>query len=207
MTLYLLQGLTLGFTASVTPGPFLAFMLSQTLANGWRRTIWLALAPFITDGPIIILALLVLSQTPLWFVRLLQIAGGLLLIYLAKGAWDVYRKSTQPVPTPQEGQAVVAKAGFAKAIAMNAVSPGPYLFWGTVGGPLLIESWHKSAGHAGAFVLGFYLTLIGGIIGYVILFAAASSIDPRITRALNFVSALALLLFGLYRLYQGIFNV
>lgn len=207
MTLYLLQGLTLGFTASVSPGPFLAFMLSETLANGWRRSLWLALAPFITDGPIIILALLVLTQTPLWFVRILEVAGGLLLLYLAKGAWDVYRKSLQPKLEVDPKNLPASRAGFAKAIAMNAVSPGPYLFWGTVGGPLLIESWQKSAGHAGAFVFGFYLTLIGGIMGYVLLFAAASRIDPRITRALNLVSALALFLFGLYRIYQGLFNV
>jgi len=207
MTLYLLQGLTLGFTASVSPGPFLAFMLSQTLANGWRRTLWLSLAPFITDGPIIALCLLVLTQTPLWFVRVLQIVGGLLLIYLAKGAWEVYRKSTQPAPAEVTPSQPATKAGFAKAIAMNAISPGPYLFWGTVGGPLLIEGWHKSVGHASAFVVGFYLTLIGGIVGYVLLFALASRIDPRLTRALNAISAVALLLFGLYRIYQGIFNM
>lgn len=205
MLFYLLQGLTLGFTASVSPGPFLAFMLSQTLANGWRRTLWLALAPFVTDGPIIALCLLVLTQMPDWFVRVLEVAGGLLLIYLAKGAWDVYRKSLQPTPTVETTPS--DKAGFTKAIAMNAVSPGPYLFWGTVGGPLLIESWHKSVGQAASFVVGFYLTLIGGIVGYVILFAVASRIDPRITRALNFISALMLLLFGLYRIYQGVVGV
>ncbi len=207
MTVYLLQGLTLGFSASVSPGPFLAFLLSQSLSKGWRRTLWLALAPFITDGPIIVLALLVLTQTPSWFVRALDIAGGLLLIYLAKGAWDVFRKPAQPTPATTDPQAPADRGSFAKAIAMNASSPGPYLFWGTVGGPLLIESWHKSAGHAASFVVGFYITLIGGLIGYILLFAAASRIDPRLTRALNFISALALLLFGLYRLWQGLVGV
>jgi threonine/homoserine/homoserine lactone efflux protein len=205
MLLYLFQGLTFGFSASVSPGPFLAFLLSQTLSTGWRRSIWLALAPVVTDGPIIALALLVLSQTPIWFVRLLSIIGGFLLLYIAKGSFDVFLKSTQPNPG-ETVSASSARGSFLKAVAMNACNPNPYLFWATIGGPILIQSWGQSAGHAALFLAGIYLTLIGGMVGYILLFATASRIDPRLTRALNLLSAIALFLFGLYRLWQGIFG-
>lgn len=203
MIAYLLQGLTLGFTNSVSPGPFLAYLLSQTLAKGWRHALPLTLAPFVTDGPIIALALLVLSQTPAWFLRVLEIGGGGLLIFLAWGAWQVFRRPAPEAAAPSEAGRESGR-DFLKAVGMNATSPGPYLFWSTVGAPTLIAGWAQSPGLAIAFAAGFYLTLIGGLVGYILLFATASRIDPRLTRALNLLSALALLGFGLYRIWQGL---
>jgi threonine/homoserine/homoserine lactone efflux protein len=202
MMVYLVQGLTLGFSAAVSPGPFQAFLLSQTLKSGWQRSLMLALAPLVTDGPIIALVLLVLTQIPDRFVSLLQVAGGLLLLYLAKGAFDVFRKSREVRP----GVAAPSESSFLKALAMNGLNPNPYIFWSTVGGPTLIRGWAESPGHNIGFLLGFYLTLIGGLAGYIVLFATASRIDPRLTRLLNGVSALALLIFGLYQIWRGAFG-
>jgi threonine/homoserine/homoserine lactone efflux protein len=66
MLIYLIQGVTFGFAAVVQPGPFQTYLMSQALNHGWRRTLPAALAPLISDGPIILLTLLVLSQTSLW---------------------------------------------------------------------------------------------------------------------------------------------
>jgi len=198
MIVYLLQGLTLGLSAAVSPGPFLAFLLSQTLANGWRRALPITLAPLVSDGPIIALVLLVLTQTPDWFLRALQVIGGLLLIYLAKGAFDVFRKATEVKAESASGE-----GGFFKGVAMNGLNPNPYIFWSTVGGPTLINGWEISPLADVSFLIGMYVALIGGFALYIGLFAAASRVDPRLTRALNLLSAIALCLFGLYRLWQG----
>jgi threonine/homoserine/homoserine lactone efflux protein len=197
---YLAQGLSFGFSAAVAPGPFLAFLLSQTLIGGWRRALPLTFAPFVTDGPIIALALVVLTQAPNWFVRALNVVGGLLLLYLAKGAFDVYRnwQGTAAPPSEPTGNS------FFKAVAMNAVSPGPYIFWSTVGAPTLVQGWAESPANAIGFLVAFYVAIIAGMWAYVILFATASRIDARITRTLNLLSAIMLLGFGLYRIWQGI---
>jgi threonine/homoserine/homoserine lactone efflux protein len=71
MWAYLLQGIGYGFAAAVQPGPFQTYLISQTLSNGWRQTLPAALAPLISDGPIIILTLVVLSHVPGWFQRFL----------------------------------------------------------------------------------------------------------------------------------------
>jgi len=199
----LVQGLSLGFANAAQPGPFLAFLLSHTLRVGWRRTLLLTLAPLATDGPIIALVLLILVRTPDWFIRALSVVGGLLLIYFAKGAFDAFRKSASTSPANADS----ANGSFARAFAMNATSPGPYIFWTTIGGPTLIQGWAGSPAATLAFVAAFYLTLIGGLVGYVLLFAAASRIDPRLTRALNLISAVALFLFGVYRIWQGVLGV
>ena len=64
MLAYLLQGLGYGFAAAVQPGPFQTYVMSQALERGWRRALPAALAPLISDGPIIALTLLVLTRLP-----------------------------------------------------------------------------------------------------------------------------------------------
>ena len=59
MNIYLLQGLALGFAAMAQPGPFMAYLVTQTITHGFRKTWIIAFAPLISDGPIIALALLV----------------------------------------------------------------------------------------------------------------------------------------------------
>ena len=46
-----------------------------------------------------------------------------------------------------------------RAVLVNVLSPHPWIFWATVGGPLLVEA--GSAAAAAAFVAGFYVTLVG----------------------------------------------
>jgi threonine/homoserine/homoserine lactone efflux protein len=86
MWFYIVQGIVYGFAAAVQPGPFQTYLISQTLTKGWQKTLPAALAPLVSDGPIIALCLLVLSQVPLWLERLLNIIGGLFILYLAYGA-------------------------------------------------------------------------------------------------------------------------
>lgn len=197
MLLYFLQGLTLGFSAGVQPGPFLAYLLNQTLALGPRRALPFTLAPLGSDGPIIAIILLVLTQMPAGFLRVLQVVGGLFLLYLAYGAYQTAQANTAIAPR-------ATQTGFINAVLMNTISPGPWIFWSTVGGLRLIEAWRLSTGQALSFVLGFYITLIGTLMGFVLVFATAHRLDPRLTRGLNYVAALVLLGFGLYQLWRGI---
>lgn len=83
MWIYLLQGITFGFAAAAQPGVFQTYLISQTLNNGWRRTVPLTFAPLISDIPIIFLMLVILSQMPIWLERSIRLAGGIFLLYLA----------------------------------------------------------------------------------------------------------------------------
>ncbi len=201
MSLFFLQGATLGLSAMVTPGPFQAFLLSQTMKNGWRRTLPAALAPLISDGPIVLLVLLVLTQTSNWFLSLLQLLGGLFILYLA---WDAFKTARKVSDTLELSGSSAAHQDFFKAALMNALSPGPYLFWGLIAGPIVIEGWRQSPALGLSFVLGFYLTLIGGFASFVILFGTASRFGPRASKILGFVAAAALFGFGWYQLWRGV---
>lgn len=198
--LYFLQGLTLGFSAAVSPGPFWAYLLSQTLKLGARRSLPLALVPLLSDGPIVAAVLIALSQLPAAFLRALQIAGGGFLLYLAWGAWRAARQAA-------EVRAAVLSAprlNLIQGVLMNLLNPNPWIFWAVIGGPLVLEAWALSAGGALSFFAGFYLTLITGTAGFILLFAAAHRLDPRLVRGLNLAAAAALLIFGLIQIGRGL---
>ncbi|MBN1992227.1 MAG: LysE family transporter [Anaerolineae bacterium] len=200
MFFYYLRGAALGLSAMATPGPFQAFLLSQTLKNGWRRTLPAALAPLLSDGPIIALVLLVLTQTPSWLLNVLQILGGLFILYLARGAFLAAKAAGLALPVVEEA----ARQNFLKAVLMNTLSPGPYLFWGIIAGPIVIAGWRQSPALGLGFGLGFYTTLIGGFATFIILFGTASRFGPKVSQILSGIAATALLGFGLYQLWQGI---
>lgn len=75
--------MSLGFAATVQPGPFLTYVISQTLKCGWQRTLPMAFAPMISDGPVAALILIFLVNLPTWMEPALRMTGGLFLLYLA----------------------------------------------------------------------------------------------------------------------------
>ena len=200
MFLYLLQGLGYGGAAAAQPGPFQAYLLSQTLKNGLRSTLVAALAPLMSDGPIVLLVLLVLTQMPDWFVAALRFGGGFFLLFLAYKAYRSAREmmvTAVNLPIPQKRQSI------REAALMNMLSPNAYIFWSTIAGPIFLEGWRQAPSHGLAFMLGFYGALIGGFMSFVVLFGILGQASPRLNRVLGFVSAVALFGFGLYQIWLG----
>ncbi len=204
MLSYLLRGLILGATAAAQPGPFQAFLLSLIARNGWRRALPAAFAPLLSDGPILLVVLLVLTRLPERFLSILQMAGGLFLLYLAWGAWRSFRRGLAADPA---AGGEVMRGGIVKAALMNALSPSPYIFWATIAGPILIAGWRESPALGLAFVLGFYVAIVGGLALFILGVGAAGRVEPRINRALGAISAVALFAFGLYQLTTGISQI
>ena len=200
MWIYLLQGIGYGFSAAALPGPFQTYLISQTLTRGWKHTLPAALAPLVSDGPIIALCLLVLSQVPLWLQRFLYLAGGLFILYLAYGAFKAWKNFDTQSPIPE----TTAQQSFLKAALTNALNPNPYIFWTLVTGPILLRGWRETPVFGLTFLLGFYATMVLSLAAIILVFGTARRFGPRVNRALLGVSAVALVGFGLYQLWLGI---
>lgn len=202
MWLYIVQGIGYGFAAAVQPGPLQTYLISQTLMKGWQKSLASALAPLISDGPIIALCLLVLSQVPAWLQRFLYVVGGLFILYLAYGAYKSWKRFDPQLPSPETsaGQTLL------KAALTNVLAPGPYIYWTLVTGPILIRGWRESPLLGVSFVMGFYITMILILCGIIILFSAARQLGPTVNRILLGISAVALFCFGLFQLWLGIKN-
>jgi threonine/homoserine/homoserine lactone efflux protein len=200
MLIFLLRGAGFGLAAAAQPGPFQAYIISQALEQGWRRTLPSAFAPLISDGPIILLMLVVLTRVPVRLVQLLHLASGVFILYLAWGAlrsWLQFNVATLTHGTTQ-------RQSVAKAAVMNALSPGPYIFWSLVTGPVLLAAWQESPGSGLAFLCGFYAAMIGCLALVIILFGTARRLGSTVTRALLGLSIIALTGFGLYQLRLGL---
>jgi threonine/homoserine/homoserine lactone efflux protein len=197
---YLVFGITFGLAAAAMPGPLMTYLVSQTLSAGWRRTMPAAFSPLLTDGPIAVLVLLVLSQVPSWMETALRFAGGLFLLYLAWGALRAWKRfSPQSVePSAQTGQRTLLKAA-----GVNFLNPGPYLGWSLVLGPMFLRGWREAPAFGAALLGSFYGTMLACNAGVIFLFAAARNLGPRVNRALLGLSALGLASFGIYQLVLG----
>jgi len=200
MWAYLFQGVGFGLAAAAQPGPFQTYLVSQTLLKGWQRTLPAAFAPLISDGPIILLCLFVLSQVPAWMQRFLYFAGGLFILYLAFGAYKAWRDFNPSLPVPEAG----TQQSVLKAALMNMLNPSPYIYWTLVTGPILLRGWRESPLHGIGFLAGFYVTIVLSLMAIILVFGTAQRFGPRVNRALLGVSAVALLCFGLYQLWLGV---
>ena len=195
---YILQGLTLGFAAGAQPGPFQTYLITQTLSNGWRKTIIAAFAPLISDGPIILLAIFVLKQMPESLQRGLYIAAGLFILYLAWSSFQQWRTFDENATEDSKDQSLW------KAATMNLISPGPYIFWSLVSGPIFLKGLSESAPRGIGFMISFYGTMILLNVVLIIILGLASQFGGRIRRWLLFFASLALSFFGVYQLWLGI---
>ncbi len=199
---YVIQGIVYGFAAATQPGPFQAYLILQTLKQGWRKTLPMVLAPLLSDGPILALVLLVLATVPGWLVQILEIAGGMFVIYLALQAWRSWR-SHDSIP---DGAATMPSSGRTvfQAALVNLLNPSPYLFWSLVTGPILLTGWRQAPVNGISMLAAFYLTMVAACAAVILLFGMTRRLGFGTTRIMQLLSTLALATFGLYHIGAGI---
>jgi threonine/homoserine/homoserine lactone efflux protein len=199
MTYYLIFGIGYAFACVVQPGPFQVFLFSQSITNGWRKTLPLVFAPLISDIPVIILVLVVLTNVPHEVLQILQCFGGIFLLYLAFNAYKAWRSFSQDVTRDVSPQQNVFRA-----VIINLLNPNPYLGWSMVMGPLLIKAWSEDPVYGIILLTGFYSSMIIYSMGMVVLFAAARNFGPKIGRISVGISVIAFAFFGFYQLWSGL---
>ena len=195
----IILSISFAFAAAVQPGPFQAYLIGQTLTNGFRRTIPAVFAPILSDIPIGTLVLLILTTVPPLFLLVLQIVGGSFLLYLAYGAYRSFRSYSQTAVSPSSS----VRQTFFKGVLVNLLNPNAYIGWGLVMGPLVAGAWRQSALTSVLVIAAFYVTMILLMMIILALFGRARSIGPRFTRVLVGVSAFALAGFGLFQIWTG----
>ncbi len=200
MLSYLIFGITYAFAAAVQPGPLLTYIISQTLKKGWRSTLPAAFAPVISDIPILILILFLLSKMPDSFIFILRIGGGLFLLYLGFRAFKSWQEfDADQTILNESGQQTLFNAVF-----VNLLNPAPYLGWSLILGPIFIEGWKLAPINGIAMIIGFYVTMILTLAGIIILFGFARKMGPKVSKILLGLSSIVLFAFGVYQVWLGI---
>ena len=169
MIYYMTIGIILGLSAGFAPGPLLTLVISETLQHDIKSGVKVALAPIITDLPIIILTLFILAKLSNFhnILGIISLTGGFVILFMGyesirtKGvALDL--KETKP-------------KSLTKGILVNALSPHPYLFWLSVGAPTITKALSQSIIAALAFICSFYALLVGSKIVLAILVGKSKS--------------------------------
>jgi threonine/homoserine/homoserine lactone efflux protein len=155
MFTFLSAGIVLGLSAGFSPGPLMTLVITQTLRHGVREGFKVAAAPLVTDLPIILAATFLLTRLANYrpLLGVISLIGGLFVLMLA---WESFR--TGSVDT---GVGDAAPQSLGKGIMVNLLSPYPYLFWLTVGAPMIVKGWTAGPLRSVAFVAGFMACLVG----------------------------------------------
>lgn len=166
MIYYLVNGAGLGLTAGLSPGPLMTLLLAESLRGGWPAGFRVSIAPLVTDSVLVSLALLVAAPLPPWGLAVISVVGGLILLWMGWGT--IRSRPAEPMAGGQPG--VAAANPLAKAIATNLLNPQAFLFWLTVGGPVLRTAYEKS-GLSGplSFMGAFFAIMIS--INFVLAFS------------------------------------
>jgi threonine/homoserine/homoserine lactone efflux protein len=192
---FLTVGTILGLSAGFAPGPLLTLVISETLQHGIRSGVKIALAPIITDLPIIIITVFVLSKLSNFhgILGIISLLGGAFILYMGCQSMRI-KKVEIELKEKQPGS-------LAKGVLANALSPHPYLFWFTVGAPTMTKALSQNVAAALAFIASFYVCLVGSKIIVAILIGRSkhwlsSNAYLFAMRALGFLlCVLALVLF------------
>ena len=198
---YFLQGAALGFAAALTPGTFQTYLISESLSGGWQRGAPVAFAPLLSDLPIILLSLFILNQIPDNFLRLISLAGGAFALYLAWRLWLSWRVGAE-LPDPESP---TPKGSLKRGVIANFLTPGPYLFWSLVSGPILLTALRESIAFGAAFLLGFYGIMVLSLLGIAVIFSQARRLGQRVVHILLLISIIVLVVFALILLVRGFF--
>jgi threonine/homoserine/homoserine lactone efflux protein len=154
MLSFLFSGILFGVVAGLSPGPLLILVVSETLKTGVKEGIKISLTPLVTDLPISLISVFLLSRFSDKDVVLgvISIIGAIVLVYL--GYKNIKGKDLEI------SKLEMSRESLWKGIAVNALSPHPYLFWFAVGAPIIVKALQNSALSAALFTISFYFFLV-----------------------------------------------
>ncbi|MDJ0781094.1 MAG: LysE family translocator [Desulfosarcinaceae bacterium] len=155
----LTAGILLGLSAGLMPGPMLTLVISQTLRHNVREGMKVALSPLFSDLPIIAITLFALGHLADFerIMGVLSLLGGLYVLWLA---WECFQSRTIETAVSDD-----RPHSLRKGVILNLLNPAPYLFWATVGGPLIIQQQAARVVVAALFLISFYSLLVGSKLG------------------------------------------
>jgi threonine/homoserine/homoserine lactone efflux protein len=195
----LTTGILFGLSSGLAPGPLLALVVAQTLKHDANEGMKVAAAPLLTDLPIILVSVFILTR----FLNYRGILGGISLlggIYVSYLAYESLK--TKPVTF---SVSETEPHSFRKGWWVNTLSPHPYLFWITVGTPFILKSWEQGLLPPATFVLSFFVSLVGSKMLLALFIGRSRSFLTRSTYLWVMRSLGAILtLFALFLFKEGL---
>ena len=144
-------GLLLGAPSGLAPGPMLLLIISETLRHGKRAGAKVACIPLLTDAPIVLASGLLFTQITNMNIILggISIIGSIFLLHLGiKSLLAANSEFLDYTPRPLLLREIMIA---------NLTNPNPYLFWFTVGAPIMVRSFQQNLSKGLSFLVSFIL--------------------------------------------------
>ena len=196
---FLTSGVLFGLVAGIAPGPLLTLVIAETLRHSRKEGIIVASVPVVTDLPIVLVSILVLAQLSKsdLILGIISILGALFILYLAYESISV--KGIDLNLHHVEAQS------FRKGIVTNFLNPHPYVFWMTVGAPMILKAYKVNFLSAVLYVGGFYVFLVGSkMIVALLVDQSKRFLESRVYIHLIRALGVALLIFSLVFFKDGL---
>ena len=199
MLTYLFSGMVFGLSAGLAPGPLLALVISETLKGGLKAGIRVSFAPLITDLPIVLLTLVVISKLTHFNIvlGLISLFGAAFVAYLG---YESFCSKEIPVSSGDTDL-----QSLKKGVITNLLNPHPYLFWFSVGSPMVVRAFSANVLSAAAFICSFYVLLVGAKVALAVLISSSRSL--LLGNAYQYtmkILGMILLLFAAFLLWDGL---
>jgi len=150
-----IAGITLGIVEGIKPGPLLTVVIKETLAGGFKAGMRAASAPIFTDGPLILVSVIlagwIATQPIMLFI--ISLIGALFLTRMGIECF-----SLDP-PTMDYDESELPES-FKRGILTNLLNPNVYAFWFLVGGPLMASSVNKEPLAPLSYAIAFLVTIV-----------------------------------------------
>jgi threonine/homoserine/homoserine lactone efflux protein len=166
---FIIMGAIFGITAGLSPGPLLTLVITETIKHNKNEGIKIAIAPLITDLPVIAVTFLLLSRLSHlnMLMSLISFLGGIFLIYLG---YECFQTKGLGIDIQKS-----RPRSLIKGITANVLNPHPYIYWITVGTPIALKAVETSTVTAGLYFVSFYSMLVGSKIGVAFLVERSKS--------------------------------
>ena len=174
-------------------------VIAQTLRFGLADGVKVAIAPLLTDAPIIVGSLVLMGG----LARIEPVLGGVTLLGAAFLAYLAVESFKVRGVELHEGK--TEPRSLRKGFMVNLLNPHPYLFWFVVGAPTLLKAMSESIVAVVLFAGGLYVCLIGAKILVAWLVAHSRSfLKGRGYVYVNRFLGVALMMFALLFLRDGL---
>lgn len=201
----LLEGIGMGLVLSAMIGPVFFALITNSVENGFRHTVVLALGILFSDLIYVLITYFgvsVFARNPN-FEIVLGYAGGLIL--MAFGISSFFKPSSERpnsggLPLPKTGKT----KGFFKGFGINGVNPFVFLFWISIAGLVSLKD-HFDRVDVSVYYIGILLTVFSiDLLKAYVAKQLRSFITPKFMKLLNRGVGVLLVLFGLRLIYFAV---
>jgi len=177
----------------------LTLVISETLLHNTKEGIKVAIAPLITDLPIVLITIFIISRlsTVDFILGVISILGAAFIFYL--GFESLLFRGLDIKENLKKPQSLK------KGIIANFLNPHPYIFWLSIGAPTVIKAHQVNVLFPVLYLGGFYCCIVGAKIIFAIFVGKSKHLlKSKLYIYTNRFLGILLLFFGVVFLKEGL---